>query len=186
MLKVEHRLDIVTYLEERDVTEAERIVGDNTLELHAEALGVLGSLDQEWNPVRRTVWILYHQLGYIQCLWDDVLAHKTVDALIVSILLGIAELPCIPKILIVHILGHEDTCCGNLCIPIVLQHHPNTLIAHQFHGSFRIIGKEHGLGCLPVDIDTVIASGQHGAADKREKYNGKDTALHDDGRFRRL
>ena len=178
MLKVEHRLDSITDLKEGNVTETEGIVGDNALELHTEALGVLSSLDEEGHPVWGAVWILHHQFGYINGLWDDVLADKAIDTLIIGVLLCIAELTCIAKVLIVHVLRHEDTCRGNLCIPVMLQHHPDTLIAHQLHGSFRIIGKEHGLGCLPVNIDAVIASGLHGAADERNEEYDKDTVFH--------
>ena len=178
MLEVEHRLDIIAYLKERDVTKTEGVIGNNALKLHTEALGVLGGLDEERHPIWRTVGILHHQLGNVNRLGDDILADKAVDTLIVGILLRIAKLACIAKILVIHVLGHEDTCRGNLCIPIVLQHHTDALIAHQLHGSLRIIGKEHGLGCLPVDIDTVIASGQHGTADERKNEYDKDTVLH--------
>ena len=60
--------------------------------------------------------------------------------------------------LIIHILGQEDACRSNLCILVMLQHLPDTLVTHQLNSSFRIIGSHHGSGCLVVDVDAVIDS----------------------------
>ena len=155
---IEDLLHILIDCEERDASEGELVIGDNTLKLHTEAFGVFTGLDQERHPVRRTVWVLNHQLGHIPRLRDDILADYAVDTLVIGILLCAAEPAFITKMLIIHVLGEEDACRSDFCILIMLQHLPDTLITHQLYGTFGIVGSEHSSGCLVVDVDAIVGS----------------------------
>ena len=67
--------------------------------------------------------------------------------------------------LIIHILGQKNACCRYLGILVMLQHRPDTLIAHQLNSTLGIIGSQHGSGCLVVDVDAVIDS-HHGLTEE--------------------
>lgn len=156
MSKIERLPDVLADSQEWNVPETEGIIGDNTLKLHTKTFGVLTGLYQKRNPIRGTVWVFHQQFGDIPCFGNDVLADNPIDTLIIGIFFCITEPSGIFQMLIVHVFGQKNACCGKLRILIVLQHHPNALISHQLHRTLCIIRSKHGSSGLIVDIYAII------------------------------
>ena len=159
-----------TNTQEWNVPKAELIVCNDALKLHAKAFGVLAGLYQEGCPVGCTVWIANHQLRHVPRLGNNIAAYEPVYPLIVSILLGTGKNTCIPKVLLIHILGEKDTSRCYLCILVVLQHRFGGLLSHQLHSTFHVICCKHGRRCLPVYVYGIVANGHHRQGKTKQKY----------------
>ena len=161
-----------------DILEAQRTVGHDALELHAQVLGIVTDFHQVAAPVDGGLWRAQHQFGHYPDFGHDLLRHHVIDAPVVVILRTAAPDAEVRQSLVLQEFGCKDSRCCHLRCRVVLQDVIDLLPVVAFGQGLRTEGGSHGrygtrviVHAVVLGMDTLHESERKYDQDKRQSFH---------------